>query len=100
MAAHAGVVVEGNDVQVAAGSVGEAFFAPPTLKRRQSGKPDKPISHIGGPRIGKVRSPFTNIGKMTVAHALRFQDGVRDAMLSRKPVPADHFSTMLADILS
>ena len=58
----------------------------------------KVVSRIGGARIGKAKSPWVNT-KLTVKHALRYQDCVRAAMLSRKPVAPGHFAAELAAIV-
>ena len=96
---EAGVIVEGDSVHVAASSVGEHFFAVPSTTRKSSGKPSKVVSRIGGVRIGKAKSPWVNT-KLTTEHVLRFQDSVRAAMLSRKPVPPGHFTAELKAILA
>lgn len=96
---HAGVIVEGDSVHVAADSAGEHFFAVPSTTRKSSGKPSKVVSRIGGARIGKAKSPWVHT-KMTTEHVLRFQDAVRAAMLSRKPVPPGHFTATLKTILA
>lgn len=99
LSAHAGVVVEGSAVHVAASSVAEAFFAEPSIRRKTTGKPEKVTSRIGGARIGKAKSPWTNT-KLTAAHAMQYQDCVRDVLVGRKAVPPTYFAEQLKSIMA